>query len=115
MSYKKAFFLFSLFSITPFLWAQTASIESNQQVEKEELRRITMKVKGLVCPFCVQGLSKVLKKRPEIADFHVELKSGIVTIDARPGQDIKNEELIKIMEDNGISTSYEDIKRNWKK
>ena len=44
-----------------------------------------MKVYGLVCGFCAQGIEKTLRKNPATADVVVSLENKLVAIATRDG------------------------------
>src|SRR5688500_8347954 len=54
---------------------------------------IEMKVHGLVCSFCAQGIEKTLRKNPATADVVVSLENKLVAVATKDGQDISDEEL----------------------
>jgi mercuric ion binding protein len=54
---------------------------------------IEMKVYGLVCGFCAQGIEKTLRKNPATADVVVSLENKLVAIGTREGADISDAEL----------------------
>jgi copper chaperone CopZ len=62
---------------------------------------IEMKVYGLVCGFCAQGIEKTLRKNPATADVLVSLENKLVAISTREGQDISDTELTKALTDSG--------------
>lgn len=62
---------------------------------------IEMKVYGLVCGFCAQGIDKTLRKNPATADVLVSLEHQTVAVAIRAGQDIPDAELIKALVDSG--------------
>ena len=62
---------------------------------------IEMKVYGLVCGFCAQGIDKTLRKNPATADVLVSLEHKLVAISTREGQDIPDAELTKALTDSG--------------
>jgi copper chaperone CopZ len=62
---------------------------------------IEMKVYGLVCGFCAQGIEKTLRKNPATQDVVVSLEHKLVAIATRDGADISDEELIKALTDAG--------------
>jgi copper chaperone CopZ len=62
---------------------------------------IEMKVYGLVCAFCAQGIEKTLREKPATADVVVSLESKLVAVATRDGQDIPDEELIRALKDSG--------------
>ena len=62
---------------------------------------IEMKVYGLVCGFCAQGIEKTLRKNPATEDVVVSLEDKLVAIATRPGQDIPDAELTRALTDAG--------------
>ena len=56
---------------------------------------IEMKVYGLVCGFCAQGIEKTLRKNPATSDVVVSLEHKLVAISTREGQDIPDVELTR--------------------
>jgi mercuric ion binding protein len=51
---------------------------------------IEMKVNGLVCGFCAQGIEKTLRKNPATSDVFVSLETKLVAIATKDGQDISD-------------------------
>lgn len=62
---------------------------------------IEMKVYGLVCGFCAQGIDKTLRKNPATADVYVSLENQLVAVATLPGKDIADAELRKALTDSG--------------
>ena len=62
---------------------------------------IEMKVNGLVCGFCAQGIEKTLRKNPATADVVVSLENRLVAIQTKDGQDISDDELKKALTSSG--------------
>jgi len=62
---------------------------------------IEMKVYGLVCGFCAQGIDKTLRKNPATADVLVSLEHQLVAVTTREGQDIPDVELTRALTDSG--------------
>ena len=62
---------------------------------------IEMKVNGLVCAFCAQGIEKTLRKNPATADVIVSLEHRLVAIATKEGQDISDTELKQALKDAG--------------
>jgi copper chaperone CopZ len=62
---------------------------------------IEMKVYGLVCGFCAQGIEKTLRKNPATADVVVSLENKLVAISTRDGTDIPDAELTQALADAG--------------
>jgi copper chaperone CopZ len=64
---------------------------------------IEMKVNGLVCAFCAQGIEKTLKSYPATADVVVSLENRLVAVATKEGQDIPDAELTKALTDAGYT------------
>jgi copper chaperone CopZ len=62
---------------------------------------IEMKVNGLVCAFCAQGIEKTLRKKEATANVLVSLEEKLVAIETKPGLDITDAELTKALVDAG--------------
>ena len=62
---------------------------------------IEMKVHGLVCGFCAQGIEKTLRKNPATADVVVSLEHQLVAVATRDGADISDAELTRALTDSG--------------
>jgi mercuric ion binding protein len=66
---------------------------------------IEMKVNGLVCGFCAQGIEKTLRKNPATADVFVSLENRLVAIATHDGTDIPDAELRKALTDAGYDVT----------
>jgi copper chaperone CopZ len=62
---------------------------------------IEMKVYGMVCGFCAQGIEKSLRKNPATADVVVNLENKLVVVSTHDGQDIDDDELRKLITSAG--------------
>ena len=62
---------------------------------------IEMKVNGLVCGFCAQGIEKTFRKNPATEDVFVSLETRLVAILTKEGKDIPDAELKKALKDAG--------------
>src|SRR5688572_3009248 len=62
---------------------------------------IEMKVYGLVCGFCAQGIEKTLRKNPATADVIVSLENKLVAVATHEGQDISDADLTQALTDSG--------------
>jgi copper chaperone CopZ len=62
---------------------------------------IEMKVYGLVCAFCAQGIEKTLRKNPSTDDVVVSLENKLVAIGTKAGTDIPDAELRKALTEAG--------------
>jgi copper chaperone CopZ len=64
---------------------------------------IELKVFGLVCGFCAQGIEKTLRKKPAVEDVIVSLENKLVAVATRSGQDLSDAELRKALQDAGYT------------
>jgi len=64
---------------------------------------IEMKVSGLVCAFCAQGIEKQLRKFPATADVVVSLEQKLVAVALKDGQDIPDAELRSALTNAGYT------------
>jgi copper chaperone CopZ len=64
-------------------------------------RTIEMKVNGLVCSFCAQGIEKTLRKNPATVDVVVSLENKLVAVATKEGQDISDSDLKKALTASG--------------
>ena len=69
----------------------------------EEPRTIEMKVDGLVCAFCAQGISKKFRKMEATDDVFVSLENGLVAVALKPGKDLSDQDLRATLTDAGYS------------
>ncbi len=64
---------------------------------------IEMKVNGLVCAFCAQGIDKQLRKFPATADVVVSLEQKLVAVALKDGHDIPDDELRRALTNAGYT------------
>ena len=64
---------------------------------------IEMKVHGMVCGYCVQGIEKILRKNPATDQVLVSLENQLVAVTTRDGQDITDATLTKAVTDAGYA------------
>lgn|SRR5688572_916584 len=83
---KKSFCLAAALTLASFA-AQAATIE--------------MKVHGMVCGFCAQGIEASLRKNPAVVDVMVSLESKLVVVETRGTEDIADSVLKKAIADAG--------------
>jgi len=62
---------------------------------------IEMKVNGLVCGFCAQGIEKTLRRNRATVDVVVSLENKLVVVATRAGKDIPDDELRKVLTASG--------------
>jgi len=64
---------------------------------------IEMKVHGLVCGFCAQGIEKILRENPATDGVVVSLENKLVVVTTREGTDISDAVLTKAITEAGYS------------
>jgi copper chaperone CopZ len=62
---------------------------------------IEMKVFGMVCGFCAQGIESNLRKNSAVSDVQVSLEKQLVVVKTREGQDVPDAALEKAITDAG--------------
>lgn len=63
----------------------------------------SMRVDGLACPFCAYGIEKKFKKMDGISNIKVDLDKGVVSVDAKEGLELKEEQMKKLFHDSGFT------------
>ncbi len=81
--------LLSAFAIAPAMAAENASCKQPQSVAT---------VDGMVCDFCTQSITKVLKKDAAVKDVLVDLNTKKVTVDVATGKEFTDETLAKAID-----------------
>ena len=64
---------------------------------------IEMKVYGMVCGFCAQGIEANLRKNPAVIDVVVSLEEKLVVVETRGTEDIDDAALGKAIADAGYA------------
>ena len=67
---------------------------------------IEMKVNGLVCAFCAQGIEKTFRKNPAVVDVVVSLEDRLVAVQTKDGADISDQELRVTLTDAGYDVKH---------
>lgn len=73
-------------------------------------KTIDVHVKGMVCGFCAQGITKKFKEISDIQTIDVSLEKKIVTLVTKEKSDIKDDEINKILKDAGYNVEKIDRK-----
>lgn len=66
-------------------------------------REVVATVKGMVCAFCAQGITKKLKAEASVETVDVSLEKKLVTIKLKDGKDLADQTLEKILVDSGYN------------
>lgn len=78
-------------------------------LKKVGQNQLIVKVKGMVCAFCAQGIKENFNKRKEVKQTKVDLDSMEVSVELRPGKTLFEKTIKKIVTDAGFS--YEGRKK----
>ncbi|MFM7315121.1 MAG: heavy-metal-associated domain-containing protein, partial [Cyanobium sp.] len=63
---------------------------------------IDMSINGRVCSFCAQGIERTLRSLPGTESVKVDLEQRLVSITLRPGGEIADEQLRRLIRDAGF-------------
>lgn len=66
----------------------------------------TVNVKGMVCSFCAQGITKKFKEQPEIADVEVSLEKKFVKLTYADGKKLSHEKIESLLKESGYEVSF---------
>ncbi|MEZ0209582.1 MAG: heavy-metal-associated domain-containing protein [Methylophilus sp.] len=66
---------------------------------------IKAEVNGMVCAFCAKGIEKKLNALPQKQSAFVDLKSRVVALQLKDGQELSNDAFNKIIQDAGYTVS----------
>ncbi len=88
---KIALAFFSLFLVAAFAAGQTGPTH------------VYIQVKGLACPFCVQGLEKQLKKLDAVEGVSTSLKNGEAVLHLKSGHTVNEDELRQAVKKAGFT------------
>ena len=68
-----------------------------------EISIIRVKVNGMVCSFCAQGIEKTFEKHEGVSDVVVDLDTMIVALTLVPSMSISDDAIRQVIEDAGYS------------
>ncbi len=64
---------------------------------------IHVKVQGMVCSLCSQGLTKKFGAEKSVSKVKVDMDEKMVTITTKPEQTVNDQTIKTIVEDNGVA------------
>lgn len=67
----------------------------------------TVGVKGMVCSFCAQGITKKFKDQPEVSDVQVSLEKKFMKITYKDGQKMSHEKITDLLKEAGYEVSFD--------
>lgn len=62
---------------------------------------VHVKVKGMVCAFCAQGLTKAFKKLPEVQDVKVSLEEKYVHLTLKKDASLEDTKIVDTIKEAG--------------
>lgn len=71
--------------------------------------KIEITVKGMVCSFCSQGITKKFNEE-KVKSVNVDLGKHLVTLELNEGQKLSNEKITQILTDSGYGVEKIEIK-----
>ncbi len=67
---------------------------------------VHINVKGMVCAFCSQGLTKTFKKLSEVETVHVSLEEKFVHLKLKKDQSLDSEKILNLIKEAGYEGSF---------
>lgn len=66
---------------------------------------ITLKISGMVCSMCAQGIQKKFSKVPDVKDLKVDLDTKTVSVFMKNDADIADETLHQLIKEAGYNVT----------
>jgi copper chaperone CopZ len=66
---------------------------------------VSVKVSGMVCSMCAQGIEKKFSKEPAVKNLKVDLDQKLVTINTHEGKDVSDEVVKKLITEAGYNVA----------
>jgi copper chaperone CopZ len=73
---------------------------------------VTVKVPGMVCGFCAQGIEKNLKTDSKVSGVKIDLESKNVKFNVKDGEDLSNDKIRELLKDSGFEIEDSSIQRS---
>lgn len=64
---------------------------------------IEVKVSGMVCSMCAQGIQKKFKDESAVKGLHVDMDNKLVHLETNEGKDISDKEITKLIKEAGYN------------
>ncbi len=77
--------------------------DQNATAQKVGKEKLLIKVKGMVCAFCAQGIRKNFNAREEVAETNVDLDKMEVSITFKKGKSLPEAAIKELVTDAGFS------------
>lgn len=65
--------------------------------------RVDVKVAGMVCAYCSNGVEKTFKKQDAVANVKVDLDTKIVSIELKDDARLSDEKVIELITNSGFN------------
>jgi mercuric ion binding protein len=66
---------------------------------------ISVKVSGMVCSMCAQGIQKKFSKLQEVKEIKVDLDTKVVSIKTKDDLDVQDEKIKELIKEAGYNVS----------
>lgn len=66
-------------------------------------KEIQVTVKGMVCGFCAQGITKKFNAESAVRKVDVSLKNKLVTLDLKDGQNLTDNRIETLLKESGYN------------
>ncbi|WP_168196409.1 heavy-metal-associated domain-containing protein [Bdellovibrio sp. NC01] len=67
----------------------------------------TVGVKGMVCSFCAQGITKKFKEQPEVENVDVSLENKYVKLTYKDGKTLSHDKIESLLKEAGYEVSFD--------
>lgn len=84
---------------TPTAMAQAPETETAQPAAT----MLTVSVKGMVCDFCAQAVTKVFGRNDAVDGVHVDLDNGEIHVGLKPGMSLSDEDVESMVKRSGYA------------
>ena len=89
-----AILFFLLFALSSPVMASADEISANN---------VRVEVNGLVCAFCARGIRNTFNREEATADVLVSLENRLVAVEFKPGHDLSDEVITRLLTDAGYN------------
>lgn len=96
--------LFSVFLLTLLISILISIFGSPMALaDQDSISTKSVKVNGMVCAFCAQGIEKKFKAEEAVSQIKVSLENHLVELEFKEGKTISNERIEKLLKDSGYT------------
>ncbi|MBY0316281.1 MAG: heavy-metal-associated domain-containing protein [Bdellovibrionales bacterium] len=101
---------FIIIFLTGVLVSSTSLASEKEVGANVKDKEVIVNVKGMVCAFCAQGITKKFKAEPTVSNIDVSLEKKIVKLSIKEGKELPDAKIESLLKDSGYTV--EKIKRN---